>query len=919
MRKFKRMIALVTVALFIFAFAAPAGAADTTVDKAAIGKDVKGTKYEIDSKKMIALGIIEGYPDGTVKPESNVTRAEFAAIVARELDIAEGAGQSTTKFADVPASHWASGLVNIAVGKGIIQGYPDGTFKPDAPVTYAEAYAMLVRMLGYGKTVEGTVWPSGVMAKAASIGVSKKVSGGANEPMLRGDVIIAAANSLTIDLMEQVTWGSDQYWQEVDKTILEDYLDYTIYDDDDTSDETYPVVNDVPRFNLSSMDADEVTFSGAGFTNSTFTVPAYINPDDFAGQSVEFWANDDDEIVYIAASGEEEVYTDKIESATDKSGNDEIKLDASNKTYKIATDAEVLLNIADTDIYAADASVLNALAGRNIKVVLNSDDEVKFAVITEWYTEDSDSILGVVDTVDADDETIEFLNDASDLELEDYDYVIYKDGAKIDLGDIDSEDVLNVLIDSSDEEAYIVVTSDKVEGEVTDVRYNTAAAVDSFDIYVDGEKYDVAGYSSMSTYPATYSDDENDNFDELDKDALTDLNGQDVTLYLDADGKVVHVLSGEIDSTSNIGVVSDDAEEGPYGEVRVRITNTSGTEVTYTFDPDDVELWDNGSELFSSPTTAQFITALTAANYDDDFLPVDIKLDSNGDLSRIEVVDEDYDPTSGTIDINKDDDTIELTNGDFYVTDDTIIFDMTGGYASGEYDDVKVVSWSSVENSDLTSVYSSQDGDEVEYLFILGGNVTSDNSYGVIKGFTVDADGDDAVVVIMPDGEEETIRSEDASFVGEYVYNAPAALAKGQFIQYNTDADGIDDFIILGTAKAISNVVDPSADYAAIDIDSMKYVRVDSFSSSSSIKGYLVDGTGAGSIAGGDPKYYTVNSATKFFEIFDGAALKTVSGVSKNDLVLMIDTDDDGSTADYVIVIAEDFKLTSTDSFKWLQ
>ncbi len=905
MRKFKRMIALVTVALFVLAFAAPAGAADTTVDKAAIGKDVKGTKYEIDSKKMIALGIIEGYPDGTVKPESNVTRAEFAAIVARELDIAEGAGQSTTKFADVPASHWASGLVNIAVGKGIIQGYPDGTFKPDAPVTYAEAYAMLVRMLGYGKTVEGTVWPSGVMAKAASIGVSKKVSGGANEPMLRGDVIIAAANSLTIDLMEQVTWGSDQYWQEVDKTILEDYLDYTIYDDDDTNDDEYPVVDDVPRFNLSTMDADEITFNNIAST--TFTVPAYINPDDFAGQSVEFWANDDDEIVYIAASGEEEVYTDKIESATDKA-TDEVKLDDSNKTYKIASGAEVFKNIDDTEIYGGDASVLNALAGRNIKVVLDSDDQVKYAVVTEWYNNDGDTQLGIVDSVDTSDEIIEFQNDLSDLELEDYDYVIYKDGAQIELGDISADDVLNILIDDSDEEAYIVVTSEKVEGEVTDVRYNDANRPDSFDIYVDGTKYDVAGFNGI--YPATYSDDENDTFNALDKSGLTDLNGQDVTLYLDADGKVVHVLSGEIDSDSNIGVVSSDAQPGTYGdEVRVKVTNISGTEVTYTFDPDDVELWVNGTKT-TDPDATDFVNTLEASNttlYPDSFLPVDVTLDSSGKLSKIEVVTDDYDNDSDGSTIDKDDNTIELPNGDFYVTDSTYIFDMTAGY-----DDVDVVTWSSIKNGSLSNIYFSTDGDEVEYLFIMGGSVSSDNSYGVIKGFTVDLDGDDAVVVVLPDGSEETIRSENANFVGEYVYNSPSALAKGQFIQYTTDSDGIDDFTILATSKAISN-----ATLNPADIDSMKYVRVDS-ASSTSLKGYLVDGTGSGSIAS-STSYYTVNSSTKYFEIFDGAALKTVSGVHKNDLVLMIDTDDDGATADYVVVVAEDFKLTSTDSFKWLQ
>ena len=51
--------------------------------------------------------------------------------------------------ADVPANSWASGYINVAVTMGIINGYPDGTFKPENPVTYAEALKMILAAIGY--------------------------------------------------------------------------------------------------------------------------------------------------------------------------------------------------------------------------------------------------------------------------------------------------------------------------------------------------------------------------------------------------------------------------------------------------------------------------------------------------------------------------------------------------------------------------------------------------------------------------------------------------------------------------------------------------------------------------------------------------------------------------------------------------
>ena len=90
-------------------------------------------------------GILNGYPDGNFVPNGNITRAEFAAMAVRfftdeEYEVEEDA------FPDI-ADHWANYEINLAYAKEIIEGYPDGTFKPDQEITRAEAVTIVNRVL----------------------------------------------------------------------------------------------------------------------------------------------------------------------------------------------------------------------------------------------------------------------------------------------------------------------------------------------------------------------------------------------------------------------------------------------------------------------------------------------------------------------------------------------------------------------------------------------------------------------------------------------------------------------------------------------------------------------------------------------------------------------------------------------------
>ena len=88
-------------------------------------------------------GWVSGYPDGTFRPDAYITRAEFATIAARFLSDVYG---GTSMFTDI-SGHWAEDYINRAAAAGWINGYADGTFRPNAYITRAEAVTLINRML----------------------------------------------------------------------------------------------------------------------------------------------------------------------------------------------------------------------------------------------------------------------------------------------------------------------------------------------------------------------------------------------------------------------------------------------------------------------------------------------------------------------------------------------------------------------------------------------------------------------------------------------------------------------------------------------------------------------------------------------------------------------------------------------------
>lgn len=93
---------------------------------------------------MVNMGIIQGYEDSTFRPNANITRAEFAAIAARFMS--SGYDVEEDLFTDI-ANHWARESINDAAMAGWINGYEDGAFRPDAAITRAEAVTLVNNVL----------------------------------------------------------------------------------------------------------------------------------------------------------------------------------------------------------------------------------------------------------------------------------------------------------------------------------------------------------------------------------------------------------------------------------------------------------------------------------------------------------------------------------------------------------------------------------------------------------------------------------------------------------------------------------------------------------------------------------------------------------------------------------------------------
>jgi hypothetical protein len=142
-------------------------------------KDITGHWAEKDIEKLAAMRAVAGYPDGTFKPDNNITRAEFAVLLAKALGWpAKPGGLGFADAAEIP--DWARGYISAAMDKGVISGFEDNTFKPNRPITRSEITVIVVRALGlapeagalnFSDASEIPDWAEGYIAAAVNQGI----------------------------------------------------------------------------------------------------------------------------------------------------------------------------------------------------------------------------------------------------------------------------------------------------------------------------------------------------------------------------------------------------------------------------------------------------------------------------------------------------------------------------------------------------------------------------------------------------------------------------------------------------------------------------------------------------------------------------------------------------------------------------
>lgn len=201
--RIKRLLALLLACAAIagmLVLPSSAGAAATTTFT-----DIYDTNVAQAAETLRLLGIVSGTGGTAFSPDRALTRAEFCKLAVELMGNGDkvAAQMNRTVFQDVPSTHWARGYIAVATQgtttgsgdtatttPGIIRGDAYGNFNPDRAITYGEAVTILVRILGYGDSDVGMVWPDGYLAKAAELEITKGLNLSADSTITRGQAAL---------------------------------------------------------------------------------------------------------------------------------------------------------------------------------------------------------------------------------------------------------------------------------------------------------------------------------------------------------------------------------------------------------------------------------------------------------------------------------------------------------------------------------------------------------------------------------------------------------------------------------------------------------------------------------------------------------------------------------------------------------
>ncbi len=443
---------------------------------------------ETDGKLTLlhALGIFQGYEDGSYRLENTLTRAEFTkvAVCASENRKAVSGALAVSPYADVPYTLWSAPYIRLAAQKGYVNGYLDSTFRPDASITYAEATAVFLRLIGYQNSDFGASWPRGHMEIAEEIGLCDGIILDYNAPITRGDTV-----TLLYNLLDETVKGTTTEYLSVLGYTSQDNAVVIATAGEDTAVSPDKVVTSAGTFKKgNNFSAAWIGRTGELFIENGDTILAFVPKT----QSYQFYTVTD-------TAG-----TDLVLDGTIYNWDDNMKVyyKSSSITYGTAADKAKAGNTF-TVFFDADGAVEYGFLQKSIPKATEAVSQQTIAV----YSVLSDGIVTYTD------------GSLQKVKLKDG-VPLFENGASAGTllkSKLSTGDILQIVYDTDGDADYVILDTDSVEGPRTaqdnnwlsffPVNENTAymrngKAVTASDI----RTYDILYYSGTLNMVLAYSD-----------------------------------------------------------------------------------------------------------------------------------------------------------------------------------------------------------------------------------------------------------------------------------------------------------------------------------------------------------------------------------------------------------------------------
>ncbi len=729
---------------------------------AAVSPDAQDSKYKDAIELLGALDIMVGDAEtGAFRPDDTIKRSEFAKVAVTSMGMENLAGSFSypTQFPDVVENHWANGYINVATNQGIIIGDDEGNFRPDDTITYAEAVTVLVRLIGHTPVAEKKGgFPQGYVTVATQTGITKSAVASNNAAVTRGMVAQLTANALVTDKMEQTNFGSDESYQVVDETLLEDELSTKIVYDQIVAIGTSSLTGSSTLKHNEVKIGDgvyEVADKALSQTRKLlgFNVEAYVRVDEH-----------DDEILVLAReqkgkNSSMKINTMDIEDVTADTKvtveywEDKTK-DKEPKEAVIAADAKYLYN---GQAISFDAEEMKPTAGSLTLLDRNRDDIYDVVFIEEYENYVVEEVIASSNRV-----TDKYGKPSLVLDPEDdsVKFVITRAGQEVELKDLNEWDVLSVAKSKDSSIMIIDVTSEKVTGKVTEKH---------------GEKFVIGGKEYYVS--ANYTDE-------------IKLNDEG-TFYLDKDGHIAAVDATSALSSNYAYVTGAEVTTGFDKRLSVKIFDKNG-DIKVIKSTEKVRV--NGTP---NKTAAE---ALEALKVEGSVVPalITYEVNSDGEITQFNTA---VDKTSGGI--LKDKFTLNAKTtlkyresakklGSYNVDENTIVFDIPAGetdakkYAIADY---KLFE----DNTDYdVLVYDVKEDLTAGVVIVTNstGIANLEASAVIVDKISVSLNDEDEKVeklYAFVDGEEKTFVTAEE---GILVNGEGVQLKAGDIIQVKTNAKG---------------------------------------------------------------------------------------------------------------------------------